>query len=790
MRTIYSLSQDWRFRRGSARGAHRVDFPARGWERVAVPHCVKICPTNASGGRNYQGPAWYRKRFRIPAAHRGQKLFLEFEGAMQVADVWLNGKKLCTHHGGYTPFTIDITDRAAFAETNLLAVRVDNSDEFDTPPGKPQGHLDFTYEGGLYRDVQLTAKDRLHITDPGIANEKAGGGIFVTYPSITSRRATVEVKTHVRNEHKKAMEFGLRHALMGPDGDPVAECETPATLAAGCAEHLKAELVVKAPRLWHPHHPHLYRLETELAVDGVVVDRETTRIGLRTIRFDAEKGLYLNGRRIKLPGGNYHQTGLYVGNAWPRSMQWRDARKLREAGFLHIRAAHYLLNKAFMDACDELGLMVTVAAPGWQWYRSGGIFEERAFRNVREIVRRDRNHPCVLFWEPILNESDGAWIDGNHTEMVEIMTPEFQKRVHEITHEEYPVEPCYTASDHGPTDITYVAHAFNKLDYPHVAGVNRKRPYWIREYCGGPPDNWTDQNTPHRCSRAWGEHAMLVQAAGYAARNTGMYGLPRLAGFDLWPAIEHNRGYHANPCYGGALDLYRIPKFSYHFFRSQMDPRVSVPGLDLGPNLYIANWWSFFSPRDVVVFSNCDKVRLFINGKKVAEKGPDRVKLPHPPFTFRDLLRLRPHARSELKAEGLIRGKVAAVHIRHSPGATRRLELVPDSMGRDLVADGADLVMVHCRAVDDLGHVVPHTADSAQVHVSVEGEGRLVGGPENDANPTHLECGEKGFLVQSTTKPGKVTVRARLVHPPRHGRAMMEPGTVSFRTRPAPGASL
>jgi beta-galactosidase len=361
-----SLNQGWRF--------YRVDKPVpqaafstlafadTRWERVNAPHTVRLEPENSSGMTNFQGVCWYRRHFTAEEGWQGKKIFVEFEGAMQVADVWFNGKHLLTHYGGYLPFTVDLTGLVQYGKAdNVIALRLDNSDNPDVPPGKAQNQLDFTYLGGSYRNVWMYITDKLHVTDAVYANKVAGGGVFVTYPRVTADSATVDVKTEVRNEYGTLRNCTVKNSLVDSSGHEAAQSSATASLQPGADATFSGSLEVTKPRLWHPYHPNLYTLVTAVYDGPRLVDKRATRVGIRTIRFDKD-GFRINGERLIATGVNRHQDYVYVGNALPDSGQYRDIKLLREAGAISLRC-HYPFSPAMMDAADELGMMVIVSNP-------------------------------------------------------------------------------------------------------------------------------------------------------------------------------------------------------------------------------------------------------------------------------------------------------------------------------------------------------------------------------------------------------------------------------------------
>jgi beta-galactosidase len=765
-RLILNFNQGWRFKRVEARqpaqsdpGALQTeslgDATAPGtddtaWELVNLPHSVRLEPWNASGGQNFQGICWYRKHFNLEDSWKGKKLFIEFGGAMQVADVWLNGGKITTHYGGYLPFVLDVTDFARFGSDNVLTVRLDNSDQPLIPPGKPQQDLDFAYFGGLYRYVNFVVTDRLHVTDPILANKPAGGGIFITYPQVQAQTATAQVKTEVKNEHPSSKVCRVVQDLLDSDGRNVASVSAAETIEAGADRTFTQTLQVVRPKLWHPNHPALYTLRTRIYDGEIPVDQVSTRIGIRTFEFRPD-GLFINGERFFSVGFNHHQDYLYLGYAVPDSAQYREVRKMREAGMTSFRS-HYPHARAFMDACDELGVLTIISTPGWQYFTENPQFKQRAYQNTREMIRINRNRPSVILWEVGLNES--------------AYSADYAQNAHRIAHEEFPVSPCYTSGD-GYLDWQNTAWqktgpVFDVL-YNDTARPPR-RPLWWREFGESGDMNWSDQVTDNRVARGFGEAAMLLQARCHeAALRKVMEADPPVTGAGLWAGIDCDRGYHPMPFLGGLLDKARLPKFSYYLFASQRPPDLHLAGLDDGPMVFIASLLTRYSTRDVVVFCNCDEVRLLRSYPNKpdelvgVQKVPVLGKLAHAPLTFTNAFSRMDGLR--LKAQGLIGGKVAAEQTLAAAGAPRRLALQIDQCGRELVADGSDVVLIHASIQDKDGNIVPF--DDCSVFFSVSGAGSIVGDASIEANPVRSELGIATLMVRSLPKPGKITVRAQ-----------------------------
>ncbi len=762
-REIVSLNQGWRFCLGAK--------PSSEMETVCLPHTVSLTPAISSGCLNYQGKCCYEKEILIPKECENKKIILEFEGAMGVTELFVNGSLQKTHFCGYIPLVADVTEELKPGLNRLLLI-LDNSDNGDVPPGKSQGDLDFTYDGGLYREARMIVSDKLYISHPLLANQVAGGGVFVWTEEVSKESAKVNVQVHVQNESDQEA-FCLNLVLKDKDGKLVAQTQIEETLPHGQNKHVKGCLNVINPQLWGPESPNLYLLSTELIYEGQVKDHVHTTVGIRNFEFTFDKELIFNGESMRISGANYHQTYPYVGNAVPNGLLKRDLLKLSQIGMRNIRS-HYPFSTSFVESCNTLGITLIVSAPGWQWFKEGA-FVEQAYQNVRDMIRWQRNHPCILLWEPILNETP--------------MPAAFQEKVQAIVHEEYPYAPCYTASDHGPTDISYREYDPGMLEPGMVGYDPTKRfgtkgdyPVWIREY-GDAPDNWTDQSCAWRVPRGWGDFAMqrsvdrMLGLDPQCSTNhyLNMVNKPNICGFGIWPGIEHNRGYHINPCWGGFLDLFRVPKFSYYFMKSQQ------PVEKVGPVLYIANWWMEISPDDVVIYSNADTVRLYHNDVLVAEQKADPLAVPFPPFTFRAVRsRFKSRERSVLKAEALLHERVVATEYRKSPGVPVSLKLEADFMDVPLYADGADLLLIYCKVVDGDGNLVPLTGDRHPVLFSVEGEGALVGDWRIGANPVCAEAGIASILVRSTKQAGEIRVGAEMFYHSTNKRIAIQGDSIVF----------
>jgi len=786
-REVYSMNPAWRFHKGAMEGAETKEFNDKDWTVVSLPDGIEYLPTEASGCINYQGEVWYRKHFTPDAVLKGKKLFLHFEAIMGKSKVFVNGKLLTEHFGGYLPVIADVTDVLDWNGDNVIAVWADNSDDPSYPPGKAQDVLDYTYFGGIYRDCWLIAHNNVFITDPNYENEVAGGGLFVAFGKVSDALAEVQLKIHVRNATKNPFSGRVEYMLLQPDGTEVARLSDKIQVKAGRATTVSDRMPVKQPMLWTPSTPTLYNLLVRvLDKEGNVIDGYRRRIGIRSIEFKGKDGFYLNGRPYGKPliGANRHQDFAVVGNAVANSIHWRDAKKLKDVGMEIIRNAHCPQDPAFMDACDELGLFVIVNTPGWQFWNDAPEFAQRVYSDIRNVVRRDRNHPSVWLWEPILNET---WYPAD-----------FAKNTRDIVDAEYPYPYCYSGSDseaRGHENFpVYFAHPANMQDASKE--IDPTKTYFTREW-GDNVDDWSSHNSPSRVARNWGEQPMRVQAQHYACPYYPVTSYdvlykqsPQHVGGCLWHSFDHQRGYHPDPFYGGLMDVFRQPKYSYYMFMAQRPAVKNDRNAGSGPMVYIAHEMTPFSGKDVTVYSNCDEVRLTFNkgGKTYTyKKDKNRPGMPSPVITFLDVYDFmvdKAFSRTQkqddvyLLAEGLIDGKVVATHKVVPARRPEKILLWMDNEGTDLKADGSDFVTVVAAVADKNGNI--KRLNNYNIRFSIEGEGRLLGGPGVLANPVPVKWGTAPVLVQSTLKPGKIRITASVLF---EGSQMPISGELEFESK-------
>lgn len=754
-RVIYNFNQGWRFHLGDAQGAEAVAFDDSRWAVVCAPHTARLEPADASGGRNYQGIVWYRKHFTVPADMKGKDVTVHFEAIMGKQDIFVNGKKVKSHLGGYLPITINLSELGVKAgDKCLIAVKADNSDDKTYPPGKKQAALDFCYHGGMYRDVWLIGKSPVAITDAIEANKVAGGGVFLHYDNISEQSADVFVNVEVGNTSGRTAQPMVIAVVKDRDGKQLYSVTKKIKVKAGKTTTAYLAMKMKQPKLWSPESPYLYNVEITVAENGTTVDGGMVRMGIRKAEFRGKDGFWLNGKPYhQLIGGNRHQDFAYVGNAMPNSQQWRDAKRLKDAGMTIVRCAHYPMDPAFMEACDELGLFIIVPTPGWQYWNKDPRFGELVHENTRQIIRRDRNHTCVLLWEPILNETR--------------YPEDFALKALQITRDEFP----YPGRPGAVADMPSAGVADNYdvvYDWPENIG----KPTTVKDKCvftrefGEMVDDWYAHNCLNRAARAWGEKPMLTAALSLCdTYGTMFHGQRQFIGGCQWHPFDHQRGYHPDPYYGGIYDAFRQKKYAFEMFRSQVS--------DGEPMVFIANEMTQFSDSDVTVFSNCDSVRLTVF------EGDKSVTLPvvhdangiqYAPVVFKgfwDFWQAREYSykqrnwqRVSLLAEGIRDGKVVVKEKKMPSRRSTKLRLYVDDMGKQLTADGSDFIVVVAEVTDDNGNVKRLATDN--IYFTVEGEGRIIGdGADIMANPRKVEWGSAPVLIQATDRPGKITITAR-----------------------------
>ena len=617
-RKVWPLNFDWRFRAEDDSDFAQPSYDDTHWEQVDIPHANRMLPLHYFDDNACCFVSWYRKSLSLPADTTGRRFFIRFEGISTTATVYANGIELATHRGGYTPFEVELTAFAATAGTVQLAVRVDSTEDSDTPPFG--GVIDYLTYGGIYRGVSLRSVSSSHIVD-----------VFARTPDplAASKRIEATVKLEATDSKPRMVRAEVLDSLH-------AVLATIGPIPAAPILELRGE--VGTARLWDIDDPALYTLRVVLVEDGKELDALSVRFGFRLASFTPE-GFFLNGRGIKLRGLNRHQSYPYVGYAMPDSQQREDALLLkRKLGIQIVRTSHYPQAPAFLDCCDEIGLLVFTEIPGWQHIGGGEPWREATLQHVREMVLRDRNHPSIVLWRVRINESpdDDALYTATNA-LARELDPTRQTGGVRNFKGSHLLEDVYTYND-------FVHHGDNHaLDDPDEVCKNPKAPYLVTEHNGHmfPTKRFDSEET--RLEHAL-RHARVLDA---------MYAKERFSGAIGWCMSDYNThrefGSGDQVCYHGVTDMFRIPKLAAAVYASQQQ---DYPYMEVSTQMAIGEHPAH-DIGDVYVFTNCECVELRYNGAPVGTFLPDRrhfAHLPHPPVVVDDFIGERLNAEAGFSA--------------------------------------------------------------------------------------------------------------------------------------------
>lgn len=713
---------------------------ANAWQQISLPHTVNIEPV-IKINQQWQGISFYRKFFTLDKSDAEKHIAIRIDAAMNLADVYLNGKYLMTHTGGYLPFYIDVTGKAFYGKENCLLIRLNNHDNPIIPPGKPIKDLDFNFYSGIYRNVWLIKKNKIHITDAVDASQVNGGGVLLHYSNISATQAQLKIKVQIKNDQAIKQHIQLKATLYSPAGKLVGPAHViAADINSKDTASLQQEISVASPALWSPLHPQLYKVVVQILSNGRIVDSVSTSTGIRKIAFKND-GFYLNGSKYVLRGTNRHQEYPYIGYALSDNAQYRDAYKIKQAGYDFVRCSHYPPSPSFLDACDQLGIFVMDSTPGWQFF-GDEIFQQNSLQNITDMIRRDRNHPSIILWEASLNETE--------------MKRDYMEKAQAIVHQELPYADTYTCGwMNAVYDVFIPARQHAKA--PNYWKNFNSKPIFIAEY-----GDWeyyaqnagfnqtqykdlTDEEKTSRQLRGDGEKRMLQQAANFQeAHNDNLNG--NITGDAGWLMFDYKRGYAPDIESSGIMDIFRLPKFAYYFYQSQRDISESKP------MLFIASYWDNPATKNVKVYSNCQQVELFLNGKLIGKQKPDTGKmsnnLKHAPFTFN--VAYQPGV---ITAKGYINGTVVESVERRTPLSASAIKLTVDYSGKKLDAGKADVIFVYASIVDKNGTVIPDAKQ--EIALGLIGGGKIIGDEKVNA-----DAGIAAFLVKTEKSTGRIEISA------------------------------
>jgi beta-galactosidase len=722
--------------------AGAIAFDDGDWRSVDLPHdwAIELPFTNDPAlaskgyyplGRTYPATSvgWYRRVFEIPAEDAKKRLTLEFDGAYRETMVVFNGFYVGTHSGGYDPFSFDVTDFANPGGRNVLLVRVDATSSDG-----------WFYEGaGIYRHVWLVKTHPVHLKR---------WGTFVT-SQVKPGEATLAIRTEVENhadatQGQSAQKARVISTILDPSGKAVGKAATaPASIAERGEQSYTQEISVKRPALWSLEERNLYKLVTEVEANGEIVDRYETPFGIRTVAFDAQKGFFLNGKPVKLKGTCNHQDHAGIGAALPDAVQYYRIRKLQEMGCNSIRTSHNPPTPELLDACDELGMLVFDETRMMSSNPEG-------LSQFGDLVRRDRNRPSVFMWsmgneEGQANTEKGVLIltamkalatelDGSRPVSIaptgaigtgglavcDVMGYNYMDPAAEAYHKAHPDKPVMgteTVSAVGTRGIyvTDFAKGYVGSYDPYTTTGRASAEGWWR-FCN---------------SRPWMSGGFVWTGFDYRGEPSPNH----------WPNISSQYG---------IIDTCGFPKDSFYYYQSWWTDK---PVLHLFPH-----WnWPGMEGKEIAVwvYSNLDKVELFLNGESLGAK--EMEKDSHVAWAVK-------YAPGSIEARGSKDGKMVMTEKRETTGSATKLVMTADR--REVLANGEDVAMFAIAVHDAQGRVVPITDN--EVTFKISGEGKLIGVGNGDPTDQESDKGasRKAFsglcmaVVQSTKTAGEIAVEA------------------------------
>ena len=738
---IMPLNDGWLFGGKLNAAAIAPQFDDKNFTPVTLPHCVAKLSWENWDVKSWQDLWIYRRHFSIPQDWKGLRIFLHFDGVMVGATPTINNCTLEKHLGGYLPFDYEITQWLKPSD-NLLAVEVDSRWTNVPPDGAAVGakRVDYLEAGGIHRTAHLKAVPSIFIRDVfakpvNVLDANRRIEVSCTLDAAAATSGPVQVKVELR-QGDRVIASAVEKAAVDKTGETVVK--------------LTLDKLGEVA-LWDVDAPHLYDVVTTLLVNDQPVHDYSVRIGLREARFDLD-GFHLNGRRLQIFGLDRHEIYPYVGGAMPARVMRRDAQILKkEFNCNMVRCSHYPQSEAFLDACDEMGLMVWEEVPGWG-YLGDEAWKELLVQDVKDMVVRDRNHPSIIIWGTRANESandvplyartkalaksldDSRPTSGSMTSG--------SRRTVQDWHEDVFAFDDYHSDRDGTVGIA-----------PAVEGV----PYMLAEAVG--QFNYTRGRQFDAWYRRAGDLTLQqqqalrhAQAHNKAAANKRICGVIAWCGFDYASLVN---SYKTVKC-PGVADVFRIPKLGASFYQAQTGPN-SPPVI--WPNFY----WDFGpqTPRgpgkNAAIFSNCDRLELFIDGRPHATLRPDAANYPHlrhPPF-FADL-DVDGAARPQLRIDGYVGDRLALSKSFSSDTARDQFYLKSDDA--ELIGDGSDATRLVFKVVDQFGQ--DRLYGRGDVHFEITGPGILVGD-----NPFSLaDSGGVGAVWIKTKPAGAGRVRITGAH--------------------------
>jgi len=730
----------WRFHLGDITGAEQLKFDDSKWRLLDLPHDWSIegdfdekATTTGRGGYLPTGIGWYRKTFDLPKQSSGKNVSIEFDGVYMNSEVWINGHYLGKHPNGYVSFYYDLTPYVK-KKKNVLAVKVDNSLQ-------PNSRW---YSGsGIYRHVWLTIAGPLNF---------AQWGTYVTTPKVDSSWATVDVITKIENNNNISKEVILRSIILDLSGNVVEKAESPVSIASNNNREIEQKIVVLKPDLWSVETPNLYVLQSIILDKGKIIDQSLSLFGIRDVKYDVDKGFFLNGKHVKLNGVCLHHDAGSVGAAVPFQVWQRRLELLRAMGCNAIRTSHNPMSPEFMDLCDEMGFLVMDEifdewTQGKVEFGYNKYFKEWSQKDLVAFIHRDRNHPSVVMWSAG-NEIGEQSIDKGD---------EILKALVETFHREDPTRPVTTGNDHIAADGRSARLPFlNTLDivgYNYVDRWHERRelfysldklshPEW--KMVGTESVSISGMRGNYYGGGFFGIDSSVIRAANMASVvraeqlwkfvSTHEY----VIGDFMWTGIDYlgEARWPSKNSSSGVIDLCGFPKDAYYFYKSQW---TDEPMIHLFPH------WNWKGKEGkvipIMVYTNCDSVELFLNERSFGMKSLqfprpgnsgawNRYDVP-PVYTSTGDLHLSwdvPYEPGVLKAVGRKGGKIAFTQEIKTTGTPAAIRLTADRRKAD--ANKKMVAHITIQVVDENGIAVPDASN--EIKLTIEGKGKLLGFDNGD----------------------------------------------------------
>jgi beta-galactosidase len=755
----FSLNSNWLFGGQYQAGSESLYYDDSGFAQVTLPHTVSTL-----SWRNWNSGDWeqiwiYRRHFNggplVSSRRPGNRIMVEFDGVMVNATVVINDRTVSTHQGGYLPFSAELTGHVTPGD-NLLAVLADGNC-LPVPPmslGKGPITVDFFQPGGIYRDVRLRVLPQAFLSD-----------LFALPADVLTAQRRVDVECTIDSALLEHAEGTLLVELF--DGPQlIADAATPIGLAGPGISTVGLSLTgLGQITLWSPDNPKLYTVEATLAFPGVGSHVLSRRIGFREASFQ-DDGFYLNGERLQLFGLNRHQLYPYAGMAMPARVQRADAEILKnELNCNMVRCSHYPQSPHFLDACDELGLLVWEEAPGWHNVNASLGWQDLVVQNVRDMVTRDRSRPSVVIWGTRLNETPdlpGLWAAT-------------KQAAAQLDSSRPSSGAMYYHSVLGWSEDVFAYNDYHH-DHDHVEALLRPPlpdlPYLITEAVG------VDEAKLHRFSWVDPPTALANQAILHGEAQSLAHSNPGYSGMLAWAAFDYASPEGLDPelvKWAGVADLFRIPKLGAAIYQSQVDPGVRPV---IAPVFFWDPTGIFPIPAPTaMIASNCERLEIFLNTKHITTGLPGNgtspyADLPYPPFLVTLPPRM-PAGRPELVIQGYVGSQqVAELRMAADPSGDTLAMTVDDEI---IVADGSDATRAVFRSIDQYGNL--RRTRAGVVTLTMTGPGTLLGdnpfafGDYGGLGAVWIRSlpGQTGTIVLAASLPelGQAQVQVRSVSPTR-----------------------